>query len=46
MNDFPFDKILNRLNIKKNDKILVNSNILRLISIFKDKNLPKILLKF
>ena len=41
MNNFPFDKILNRLNIKKNDKILVNSNILKLISIFKDKNLPK-----
>ena len=41
MNDFPFERILNRLNIKKNDKILVNSNILKLISIFKDKNLPK-----
>ena len=35
------DKILNRLEIKKNDKILVNSNILKIISKFKNKNLPQ-----
>ncbi len=40
-----FKKILNRLEIKKNDKILVNSNILKIISKFKNKNLPKIIIK-
>ena len=38
-------KILSKLEIKKNDKILVNSNILNIISKFKNKNLPKIIIK-
>lgn len=40
-----FEKVLNRLEIKKKDKIIVNSNILNLISRFKNKDLPKILIK-
>ena len=40
-----FNKILNQLEIKKNDKILVNSNILKIISKFKSKNLPQLIIK-
>ena len=40
-----FEKILSQLEIRKNDKILVNSNILKIISKFKNKNLPKIIIK-
>ena len=40
-----FEKILSQLEIRKNDKILVNSNILNIISKFKNKNLPKIIIK-
>ena len=39
-----FEKILSQLEIRKNDKILVNSNILKIISKFKNKNLPKIII--
>ena len=35
-----FKEILDNLDIKKNDKILVNSNTLNLIIKYKDKNLP------
>lgn len=49
MNELSFEtefrKILNRLEIKKNDKILVSSNILKIISKFKNKNFPKIIIK-
>lgn len=49
MNDLSFEiefkKILTQLEIKKNDKILVNSNILNIISNFKNKDLPKVIIK-
>lgn len=43
MNNFSennFNKILDKLSIQSNDKVLVNSNILNLIARFKDQNLP------
>ena len=49
MNELSFEtefrKILNRLEIKKNDNILVSSNILKKNSKFKNKNIRKIIIK-